>query len=355
MQYSTFGRRSGLRVSEYALGTSNFGTSWGTGADREQSRTIFERFADAGGTFIDTADTYQQGESESFLADFLAADREHFTVASKFSFGTAGQTGVSKTGNSRKTIRYSLEQTLRRLRTDHLDLYWAHSPDFVTPIEEVVEALDDLVRAGKILAGGLSNFPAWQASAATMHGLAHGRSPIIGVQFEYSLAARDGERDLLPMADQLGLGVAMYSPLGGGLLTGKYRQSSAGRLTTMNSIIQREDTEQKRAVVDELLAIAGETETPAAEIAIAWMLARGRQASTTVVPVIGPRTLGQLDSYLRALDVQLTPDHFDRLTQVSAPELGIPHMRPASPVLERLLGVAPKQFVAPDGRTPGRR
>jgi len=225
MRYTTFGNRTGLRVSELALGTSNFGTKWATGADEPTSARIFTTFAEAGGTFIDTADTYQRGESETYLAKFLASDREHFTLASKFTFGTAGQTGVSKTGNSRKTMRHALDASLRRLGTDYLDMYWVHSPDFVTPLDEIVEALDDLVRVGKILHGGLSNFPAWQVAAAVTGQATPGRTPVIATQFEYSLAARDGERDLLPMTEGLGIGAAVYSPLGGGLLTGKYRNS----------------------------------------------------------------------------------------------------------------------------------
>ncbi len=292
MRYTTFGRRTGLRVSEIALGTSNFGTKWATGADEKTSARIFTDFADAGGTFIDTADTYQRGESETYLAPLLAADRDHFTLASKFTFGTAGQAGVSKTGNSRKTLRSAIELSLKRLNTDYLDLYWVHAPDFVTPLDEIVEALDDLVRAGKILHGGLSNFPAWQVALAVQGAAGFARTPIIATQFEYSLAARDGERDLLPMADHLGLGAAMYSPLGGGLLTGKYRSSSEGRLSTLNSIIQREDSAQKTAILDVLLSIAKETGTDPAVLAIGWLLERGRdpppRSSRSSVP--GPRT-----------------------------------------------------------------
>jgi aryl-alcohol dehydrogenase-like predicted oxidoreductase len=325
MRYTTFGRRTGLRVSEIALGTSNFGTKWATGADQKTSARIFTDFADAGGTFIDTADTYQRGESETYLAPLLAADRDHFTLASKFTFGTAGQAGVSKTGNSRKTLRSAIELSLKRLNTDYLDLYWVHAPDFVTPLDEIVEALDDLVRAGKILHGGLSNFPAWQVALAVQGAAGWGRTPIIATQFEYSLAARDGERDLLPMVDQLGLGAAMYSPLGGGLLTGKYRSGSEGRLTTLNSIIQREDSAQKTEILNVLLAIAAETGTEPAVLAIAWLLERGRRSATAVVPIIGPRTEAQLEAYLRALTVDLDDEHYRRLDAVSAPVLGIPH------------------------------
>jgi len=346
MRYTTFGGRSGLRVSEYALGTSNFGTSWGTGADKPASKLVFDRFAEAGGTFIDTADTYQQGDSEKYLADFLATDREHFAVASKFTFGTAGQTGVSKTGNSRKTMRLALEKTLLRLGTDYVDLFWVHSPDFVTPVEEITEALDDFIRAGKILYGGLSNFPAWQVAEAVTASRARGRNPIVGAQFEYSLAARDGERELIPMSESLGLGVAMYSPLGGGLLTGKYRQSSEGRLTTMNAIIQREDTPQKTAVVDELLAVSSELGADPAVVAIAWLRARNNRASTSLVTVIGPRTVPQLDSYLSALSVELSDDHYRRLDAVSAPLLGIPHDS-GRETAAAVLGGADVDFFAP--------
>ncbi|AYG03896.1 aldo/keto reductase [Gryllotalpicola protaetiae] len=325
MRYTTFGSKSGLRVSELGLGTSNFGTKWATGTDKAGSLAILDRFGKAGGTFIDTADTYQQGDSELYLADFLANDRDHFGVASKFTFGTAGQTGVGKTGNSRKAMKQSLEATLRRLSTDFLDLYWVHSPDFVTPIDEVVEGLDDLVRAGKILYGGLSNFPAWQVAEAVTASRAFGRNPIIGTQFEYSLAARDGERDLIPMAESLGLGAALYSPLGGGLLTGKYRLSPEGRLTTLNSIIQREDTQLKTAVVDTLLALSAETGLEPAVLAIAWLRARNVRSATALVAIVGPRTLAQLDSYLAALEVELEDEHYRRLDEASRPVLGIPH------------------------------
>ena len=293
--------------------------------------------------FIDTADTYQQGESETFLAKFLAADREHFTLASKYTFGTAGQTGIAKTGNSRKALKHSLERSLTRLDTDYLDLYWVHAPDFVTPIDEITDALDDAVRAGKILYGGLSNFPAWSIAAGAVRADVHGRTPIIGTQFEYSLAARDGERDLIPMAEQLGLGVAVYSPLGGGLLTGKYRTSAEGRLTTMNSIIQREDTQQKTDTVDALLRIAETSDLDPAVLGIAWLLERGRRSSTAVVPIIGPRTVSQLDAYFKALTAKLSDQDYMALEVVSAADLGIPH-NGAHDILNGVFGGSAEDF-----------
>lgn len=349
MLHTTFGRRSGLRVSELALGTSNFGTGWATGADHAESAKIFSTFAEAGGTFIDTADTYQHGESESYLADFLATDRDHFTVASKFSFGSGTDTDVTATGSSRKTIRRSLEATLSRLKTDYLDIYWAHTHDVTTPLDELLEALDDLVRAGKILYAGLSNFSAWQAAAIVSRGDALGRSPVSAIQFEYSLVVRDGDRELLPMAEELGLGVALYSPLGGGLLTGKYRKSAEGRLSTLKSVIQREDTAQKTAVVDALLAIASDSGFAPAEIAIAYLLERGRRSRTSLIPIVGPRSIEQLETYLRALEITLPDGVYDRLTIVSAPELGIPHTTQLD-MNARVLGGDPGAFVTADGR-----
>lgn len=318
MRHTTFGRRTGLRVSELVLGTANFGTGWGSGAERDEAKRIFETYAEAGGTFLDTADVYQFGESETLLGEFLGRDRDDFVLASKFSQGA--RRGQGPTGNSRKAVLASLEASLRRLGTDHLDVYWAHWPDYVTPTEEIVATFDDLVRAGTIRYGGLSNFPAWRvARAATL-------SPAVtGAQFEYSLADRTAERELLPMADGLGLGTLLWSPLGGGLLTGKYRTGSEGRLTTLQRVIQREDTKQKTAVLDAVLAVAGELAVPPSQVAIAWLRARASRAATTVLPIIGPRTHEQLTDYLAALDVQLTDAQYDRLAKVSAPVLGVPH------------------------------
>lgn len=331
MRYTTFGRRTGLRVSEYALGAANFGTGWATGAERDESKRMFDRFAEAGGTFIDTADVYQFGQfgqSESLLGEFLKADRDHFTVASKFTQGSARGAGITETGNSRKVIIRSLEASLKRLGTEYLDLYWAHWPDFVTPVDEIVATLDDLVRAGKILHGGLSNFPAWRvARAATLAELrgSGGGSGLVGIQVEYSLAARDAERELLPMAEALGLGTAVYSPLGGGLLTGKYRRSDEGRLTTLKAVIQKEDTTQKTAVLDAILQIAQETGAQPSQVAMAWLGERARRSAGTIIPIVGPRTLAQLDDYLTGLDVDLSATQYDQLDQASAPALGIPH------------------------------
>lgn len=326
MRYETFGSRTGLRVSELALGAANFGTSWGTGAEFDDAKTMFTTYAEAGGIFIDTADVYQFGESESMLADLLGNDRDQFVLASKFTQGDRPKAGVSATGNSRKVMTRALEASLRRLRTDYLDLYWVHWPDFVTPIDEVIETIDVLVKSGKILHAGFSNLPAWRTAYAGALTDGRGQSAnIVGIQTEYSLVERSADRELLPMAAALGFGVVQYSPLGGGLLTGKYRQSSEGRLTTLGAVIHREDTDQKTAVVDALLSVAEELGRPPAQVAMAWELEHGRRSPATVVPIIGPRTPQQLDDYLRALEVRLDEQHYQKLTEVSDIRLGAPH------------------------------
>ncbi|MDT9691510.1 aldo/keto reductase [Streptomyces sp. P9(2023)] len=325
MRYTTFGEKTGLRVSEYALGTANFGTLWGGGASREESRKMFDRFAEAGGTFIDSADNYQIGESEKLLGEFLAADRDHFVVTTKFTLG-AGRARISNTGNSRKNIRSSVEASLKRLGTDHIDVYWAHLPDSVTPMEEILGALDDLVHAGKILYYGFSNFPAWRISRAATIAELRGLNRLVGIQFEYSLAERGADRELLPMAAALGLGTALWSPLGGGLLTGKYRTSRRGRLSDWEGqAIRVEDSAQRTEIIDTVLAVAEESGASAAQVAVAWLRARAERSATTMVPVIGPRTADQLEEYLGALDVTLDDAQFDRLEQAGAIRLGQPY------------------------------
>ncbi|UGQ13975.1 aldo/keto reductase [Yinghuangia sp. ASG 101] len=325
MRYTTFGRQTGLRVSEYALGTGNFGTGWGAGAEPDEARRMFDRFAEAGGTFVDTADNYQFGESEELVGKFVAADRDHFVLATKFTNGASPQSGVSRTGNSRKNMVASLEASLKHLGTDYVDLYWVHFPDDLTPIEEILRGLDDLVSSGKILHVALSNFPAWRVSRAAILADLKGWAPVAGIQVEYSLVERTADRELLPMAEALGLGAALWSPLGGGLLTGKYRRSDEGRLTDLKAVIHTEDTDQKTAVVDTVLAIAEETGATPAQVAVAWVRERADRASTPLVPIIGPRNLAQLDDYLGALDVRLTAEQFTRLSDVSAVRLGFPH------------------------------
>jgi len=189
MKYKIFGRRTGLRVSELALGAGNFGTRWGHGAERAEAKKVFDAYVEAGGNFIDTADSYQFGESEELVGDFIAADRDYFVLATKYTLGTTATDGISRTGNSRKNMVRSVEGSLKRLKTDRIDLYWAHFADGVTPMEEIVRAFDDLVRSGKILYAGLSNFPAWRISRADLLAELRGWAPIAGIQISEAWAA----------------------------------------------------------------------------------------------------------------------------------------------------------------------
>ncbi|MYV53760.1 aldo/keto reductase [Streptomyces sp. SID3212] len=325
MRYTTFGRRTGLRVSEVSLGAGTFGTRARVGTEPDEVRRILDRFDDAGGTFIDTSESYQAGESEEILGELLTGRRDRFTLATKFSGGSGSDRGVAATGNSLKNMRRAVEDSLRRLRTDHIDLLWVHFPDGVTPMEEILRGFDDLARQGKILHGGLSNFPAWRSAHAVALAEARGLAPIIGVQFEYSLVERTAEREILPMAEALGLGGALWSPLGGGLLTGKYRTSGEGRLRDWGRIVHTEDSRQKTAVVDAVLTVAKETGVRPARVAVAWVRERAERSVTPLVPVIGPRTLAQLEEYLGALDVRLDAEQYRRLDEASGVPLGQPH------------------------------
>jgi aryl-alcohol dehydrogenase-like predicted oxidoreductase len=337
MRYTAFGRHTGLRVSEYGLGTANFGTGWGFGAELDESKRMFDRFADAGGTLIDTADSYQLGQSEQLLGEFLAGDRDHFVLSTKYTLGSSANRRITETGNSRKNMIRSVEASLKRLNTSYIDLYWAHFPDTLTPAEEMLSAFDDLVRAGKILHAGLSNFPAWRVARAAAIADLRGWSPIIGIQIEYSLVQRTADRELLPMAEALGLGAALWSPLGGGLLTGKYRHGVEGRLTDWNRLVHSEDSEQKTAIVDAVLAIAEEIGASPSQVSVAWLRQRPARATTAFVPIIGPRNMAQLEDYLGALEVTLSPEQFSRLNEVSAVPLGVPH-EGAGEMLDPVLG-----------------
>lgn len=318
MNYTLFGK-TGLQVSRLALGTANFGTAWGHGADIETSKAIFDAYAEAGGNFIDTADVYQFGQSEEILGSLLQGRRENFVLASKFTRGDAPNANRLVTGNSRKAMIASVEASLRRLKTDRIDIYWAHWPDNVTGSDEILRGFDDLARAGKILYAGLSNFPAWRlAHAATLADI--GRSlPVAAAQFEHSLVHRQPEADLFPASRAFGLGVVTWSPLGGGMLTGKYRQGVKGRAEGLGgNVFQAENSAQRTAILDTVLAIASEQGVSADQVAIAWAGTHG------AVPMIGPRSPVQLTSNLGALKIELTADQLERLDTASV-------LDPASP------------------------
>jgi aryl-alcohol dehydrogenase-like predicted oxidoreductase len=322
MRCTPFGK-TGLEVSQIALSTGNFGTGWGHGADPDTSKAVFEAYADAGGNFIDTADAYQFGQSEELLGSLLEGRRENFVLATKFTRGAVPNADRLVTGNSRKAIVASVEASLKRLKTDRIDIYWAHYPDNVTPSEEIVRGFEDLARTGKILYAGLSNFPAWRlARAVTLAELSHS-VPIAAAQFEHSLVHREPETDLFPASEALRLGVVTWSPLGGGMLTGKYRKGEKGRAEGFGGkVFQPENTAQRTQILDTVLAIAGELGVSADQVAIRWAGTHG------AVPMIGPRSPTQLESNLGALALELSAEHLDRLDAVSRIDPSAPKRKP---------------------------
>lgn len=318
MKQMTFGRRTGLRVSEFGLGTGGFGTQY---CSLDDSRAIVDRFAEAGGTLIDTADSYADGESEAVLGEILAGQRENFVLASKFSRGNGAQMPISRVGNSRRSMFYAVDQSLRRLKTDWIDLYWAHFDDRVTPMDEIVAGFDELIASGKIRYGGVSNFPAWRTALGQSYADSRGLATLAGVQVEHSLIERGAETEVLPMAESLGLGVALYSPLGGGLLTAKHRRGRENRPV----VVHREDSETKKNTIDEIEAVALEVGAPPSEVAIAWQRSFNARPQTNFVTIIGPRSTEQLDGNLRALGLRLDEEHVTRLNAASQIYHGAPH------------------------------
>jgi len=324
MKYSAFGT-TGLMVSQVALGTANFGTGWGHGADADASAAVLNAYAEAGGNFIDTADIYQFGQSEELLGTLLQGRREDFLLATKYTNGAVPNANRLVTGNSRKAMVASVEASLKRLNTDRIDLFWAHHPDATTPLDELVRGFDDLARAGKILYAGLSNFPAWRlARAATMAELTRA-VPIAAAQFEHSLVHRQHEADLLPAAHALGLGVVTWSPLGGGMLTGKYRQGQTGRAEALGGkVFQAEDSVQRSRILDTVIAVAEELGATPGQVAIAWAGTHG------AVPILGPRSVEQLADNLGAVALVLTAEQIARLDTVSSLDPAAPPRLPVA-------------------------
>jgi aryl-alcohol dehydrogenase-like predicted oxidoreductase len=318
MRYKLFGT-SGLRVSELCLGTMTFGEGRGWMATEEESRKIFDAFVKAGGNFIDTANVYTEGVSERLVGEFISTDREYFVVATKYTISTRhGDPNAG--GNHRKNMMRSVEASLRRLNTDHIDLYWVHAWDFMTPVEEVLRGLDDLVRQGKVLYGGISNAPAWIISHANTVASFHGWTPFAGIQIEYSLVERTPERELLPMARAFDLAILAWSPLAAGVLTGKYLGGRAGEQTRIKEGSHRLK-ERNHRIAERVVAIAAELGCSPAQIALAWL----RQRPGVVIPILGARSEAQIKDNLGCLSIQLQEEHLKQLDEVSAIEPGYPH------------------------------
>jgi aryl-alcohol dehydrogenase-like predicted oxidoreductase len=320
--YVTLGQ-SGLRVSPFCLGAMTFGEDWGWGSSVAESVAIMARFLERGGNFIDTANGYTKGHSEKIIGDFIGRDRQkrdRVVIATKF-FVNMYNGDPNGGGASRKAIAASCEQSLRRLQTDYIDLYWMHSWDRFTPIEETLRALDDLVQAGKVRYIGFSDTPAWKVAQAQTITQFRGWTPLVALQIEYSLIERTVEGELIPAALELGLGVTPWSPLRSGVLSGKYTRENAKTLKADRGerVTQFLD-DRTFAILDDLARIAKAHETTSAAVALAWVRSRPGVAST----IIGARRLDQLEQNLAALDVMLAPDEIASLDTLSQPVLSFP-------------------------------
>ncbi|HEV2178517.1 MAG TPA: aldo/keto reductase [Terriglobia bacterium] len=335
MRYKLLGR-SGLRVSELCLGTMTFGEDWGWGAPKEESRRQYDAFLEAGGNFIDTANTYTNGTSEEFLGEFMAADRDRIVLATKYTDGIPNN-DPNVAGNHRKSMVQSVEASLKRLNTTYIDLLWLHTWDFTTPVEEVMRAFDDLVRAGKVLYIGVSDTPAWVVSQANILAELRGWTPFVGLQIEYNLIERTPERELLPMARALDIGVAAWSPLKAGLLSGKYNRpagsapaSTPSSSASVSAVLPKrlDDavsasfaplTERSLRIAEQVGQIARETGATSSQVALNWLRSKG------AIPIIGGRRVDQIKENLACLNFMLPDEHVLRLDNISRIELGFPH------------------------------
>ncbi|HKU05679.1 MAG TPA: aldo/keto reductase [Bradyrhizobium sp.] len=338
-QYRLLGR-SGLRVSPLALGTMTFGQDWGWGADESEARDIFDAYVDRGGNFVDTAVNYTNGASERILGRLMEGRRDRIVLSTKFTM--ARDPGDPNSGgNHRMNLVRSVEQSLRQLGTDRIELLHLHAWDDTTPPDEVLRALDDLVRAGKVLYLGICNTPAWRAAQLQTIADLRGWSRFVALQIEYSLVERSVEHELMPMARALGLGVMPWSPLGGGLLSGKYGTSdlatndAPGVADTRKGVIASTGLLNAASlrIAEEVKAVARETGASAAQVALVWTLLN----PAVTAPVIGARTLAQAQDNLGALDVKLDPDHVARLDAASRPAPIFPQRFTERPLVQQLV------------------
>jgi len=324
--YRTLGR-SGLVVSPLSLGTMTFGTPrWGS--PDEGSEAIFHAYVEAGGNFIDTADVYSKGRSEELIGGYVADRklRDQLVLATKFAFHGGLPGHPNSGGNGRKNIHRALEGSLRRLQTDYVDLYWMHVWDMVTPVEEVLQTLGDLVRAGKIRYFGFSDIPAWYAAKAATLATAYALPGPIALQLEYSLVSRSIEHEHIPAARECGLGICPWSPLAAGFLAGKYQRdgdgaTGVGRLTGPNPFGNSKFTDRNWRTLDALRPVAEQAGRPLAQVALAWAAAQPGITST----IIGAREIEQLHDNLAALEIHLTPDQLQALDKASAPDPIFPY------------------------------
>ncbi|BAU56067.1 aldo/keto reductase [Mucilaginibacter gotjawali] len=315
MKYKLLGR-SGLKVSELCLGTMGFGTEAGWGADKQTSFAIMDAFAEAGGNFIDTANIYKLGTSEKIIGEYLHNhDRDHFVVATKYSLKD-NITNPNASGNNRKNMMRSVEDSLKRLKTDFIDLFYLHIWDALTPIDEVLRGMDDLIRQGKINYAAISDTPAWVVAKGNTLAELMGWSQLVALQVEYSLLARTPERELIPMAKHFGMTVTPWAPLGGGALTGKYLRGEQGRIKPESN----RRSERAESITKVVVAIADELGVSPGNVALKWTMQQGFSS----IPIVGATKLNQLQDNLKTIDVILSDEHLKKLNDASAIELGFP-------------------------------
>jgi aryl-alcohol dehydrogenase-like predicted oxidoreductase len=354
--YVTLGR-SGLRVSPLCLGAMTFGEDLGWGSSVEESQAIMDRYIEHGGNFIDTANFYTKSHSEKIIGDHIgrhASRRDRLVIATKFS-GNLYPGDPNGGGSGRKSIISACENSLRRLQTDYIDLYWLHNWDVHTPIDETMAALDDLVRSGKVRYVGVSDTPAWKIAEANVTARFRGWSAFIGLQIEYSLLERSVEQELMPMAGEFGLGVTPWSPLKSGALSGKYTRANHGEERRDRAFLEFFLNERTYALIDVLAGIATAHDSTVARVALAWLRVQPGVSST----IIGARRISQLEDNLRSLEVSLTPEELARLDTLTKPTFGFPQsMQPMFPSIHHggatVNGVhAPtSSFVIEKGETP---
>ncbi len=326
MNYRLFGK-SGLRVSEISLGTMTFGEDWGWGSSKDEARKIYDAYRAAGGNFIDTANLYTNGTSETFLGEFMRDHRDSVVLATKYTNAAPGN-DANAAGNHRKSMMQAVEASLRRLKTDYIDLYWLHNWDEMTPVEEIMRAFDDLVSQGKVLYIGISDAPAWWVARANTLAELRAWTQFIGLQIEYSLVERTVERELIPMAKAFNLGLVAWSPLAGGLLSGKYHAGTGkdgkdknARYTTDMSKSFKRTGEGPDRIVTALQKVSEQVGRSAAQVALAWL----RYRDIPVIPIIGARRVAQLQDNLASLELTLTPEQLTTLNEASAIGMGFPH------------------------------
>ena len=315
MKYKLLGR-SGLKVSELCLGTMGFGTEAGWGADSATSFDIMDAYANAGGNFLDTANIYKLGTSEKIIGDYLSHhDRDYFVLATKYTLKD-NTTNPNASGNNRKNMMRSVEESLKRLKTDFIDLLYLHIWDDITPIDEVLRAMDDLIKQGKVNYVAISDTPAWVVAKGNTLAELMGWSQFVALQVEYSLLARTPERELIPMAKHFGITVTPWAPLAGGALTGKYLRGEKGRIKPESNRLN----ERSEAITKVVIAIADELDVSPGNVALQWT----RQQSFSCIPIIGATKVDQFHDNLKTIEVTLNDDQLKRLDEASAIQLGFP-------------------------------